>query len=478
MLKFKVWTLIVGLLCITSTAQALLLGRDIDGNSVLGSDASAVFLYDTELNITWLRDANYAGTSGYPPANTNPALSGYMGWDQAKTWASTLTVGKYGGWRLPTMVDTGLPGCDYAYSGTDCGFNVQTQFSTTVFSELAYLFFVTLGNKSSFNAGGGYQCGICLVNKGDFQNLKIDSYWFGLEYATDPTTAWAFDFRTGYQAHGNKGNAYPALAVRTGDVLKSPPTLQSQAITFTGIANQMIGAAPYLLSATASSGLPVTFSSSTNSVCTIAGNSVTSVGTGTCTIAANQVGNATYAAAAQVLQSFLVLNTPIGSNVIVSPVDITTGQQPVTITFASIGAAGLTTMNAGSTAPAVPTGLVLCTPPVNIDISTTATFTGNATVCVNPAKLGTTCAANASLWHWTANAWNQLPSPTNLPAGQICGVTNSFSPFAIFASAPTAGGNDVDTPLPPWAYAVLAIGLLGSMMFHQMPARSLGGRRI
>ncbi len=59
------------------------------------------------------------------------------------------------------------------------------------------------------------------------------------------------------------------------------------------------------LSASASSGLPVAFTSATPSACTVSGNSVTAIANGVCTVAANQAGNATYAAAAQVTQSFV-----------------------------------------------------------------------------------------------------------------------------------------------------------------------------
>jgi putative intracellular protease/amidase len=76
------------------TWETTLLGRDIYGNAVTqrdsnGLDSSAVFLYDTVLDVTWLRDANYA--------------NGTMRWDAANTWASNLTVGEDDGWRLPAL---------------------------------------------------------------------------------------------------------------------------------------------------------------------------------------------------------------------------------------------------------------------------------------------------------------------------------------------------------------------------------------
>ena len=58
--------------------------------------------------------------------------------------------------------------------------------------------------------------------------------------------------------------------------------------------------------ATASSGLTVTYSSTTTSVCTVSGTTVTMVTAGTCTIAADQAGNANYNAATQVTQSVVI----------------------------------------------------------------------------------------------------------------------------------------------------------------------------
>jgi glycine cleavage system H lipoate-binding protein len=81
----------------------------------------------------------------------------------------------------------------------------------------------------------------------------------------------------------------------------------TQAITFGALSNRTIGAPPFLVTATSSSGLDVSFSSLTTPVCTVSGSLVTMVAVGTCTIAADQAGNANVAAAPQVTQSFQVL---------------------------------------------------------------------------------------------------------------------------------------------------------------------------
>ena len=80
----------------------------------------------------------------------------------------------------------------------------------------------------------------------------------------------------------------------------------SQTITFAALASKTMGDASFNLTASASSGLTVVYASSTNSVCTIAGISVTLVSPGTCTITASQTGNGNYEAATAVAQSFTV----------------------------------------------------------------------------------------------------------------------------------------------------------------------------
>ena len=79
-----------------------------------------------------------------------------------------------------------------------------------------------------------------------------------------------------------------------------------QTITFNALAGKTFGAAPFPVSATASSGLPVSFASLTSPVCTVSVATVTVVAAGTCTVQASQPGNATYAAAPNVSQSFAV----------------------------------------------------------------------------------------------------------------------------------------------------------------------------
>ncbi len=80
----------------------------------------------------------------------------------------------------------------------------------------------------------------------------------------------------------------------------------SQTITFAALPNKLLTDVPFALTATASSGLTVTYSSSNTAVATVSGNTVTIVGLGSTVITASQAGNANYAAATSVNQTQVI----------------------------------------------------------------------------------------------------------------------------------------------------------------------------
>ena len=207
------------LIFVFASADAALISR---------TGAGGAAYYDDVLDITWLADANYAQTSGYD-------ADGKMTWDESQTWIGTLNTANYLGvnnWRLPTVTDTGASGCDFAYAGTDCGWNVQTgTAATTVYSEMASLYYDTLGNLSWYDtSGSGPQAGNGLSNTGPFSNLRSREYWSGTEYAPNTSRAWFFGFDLGPQADGNKkeneffgwDNELYAWAVGSGDIAAVP----------------------------------------------------------------------------------------------------------------------------------------------------------------------------------------------------------------------------------------------------------------
>ena len=80
----------------------------------------------------------------------------------------------------------------------------------------------------------------------------------------------------------------------------------SQTITFAEPASQSLTTGSLDLSASASSSLSVSYASSTTSVCTVSGSTVSFVAAGTCSITASQSGDSTYAAATSVTRSFTI----------------------------------------------------------------------------------------------------------------------------------------------------------------------------
>jgi len=83
----------------------------------------------------------------------------------------------------------------------------------------------------------------------------------------------------------------------------SGATTSPQTISFAAIPSKTVGDS-FTLGATASSSLPVSYSSSNPSVATVAENVVTIVGSGSVTITASQGGNSSYSPATQVSQGF------------------------------------------------------------------------------------------------------------------------------------------------------------------------------
>jgi uncharacterized protein YjdB len=88
-------------------------------------------------------------------------------------------------------------------------------------------------------------------------------------------------------------------------------TQTQQTITFNALPVKTYGDENFTLSASASSGLPVTYSSSNTNVATVSGNTITIIGVGEASITASQAGNAEYAPAAPVTQILTVGKAPL-----------------------------------------------------------------------------------------------------------------------------------------------------------------------
>ena len=126
----------------------------------------------------------------------------------------------------------------------------------------------------------------------------------------------ALNFPASLIIDGNQqGNANYSAAKQGVLTISVLGALPLQTITWANPGTQVSGSS-LTLNATASSGFPVTYASSTSTVCTVSGSTVTfgkGTSVGTCTITATQPGdNLTYAAAVPLTQTFAV--NPAGQN--------------------------------------------------------------------------------------------------------------------------------------------------------------------
>lgn len=134
----------------------------------------------------------------------------------------------------------------------------------------------------------------------------------------------------GNAAAGRVGGGIDQQQQDAPAAVATPPALASQGITFPALSDRLTTDAPFDVTATASSALPVTLTA--NGVCTLAGVTVTITGSGTCTVTATQSGDATWAAATPVERSFTV-TTPIPSLAITEAPRPLTSATSATIEF-------------------------------------------------------------------------------------------------------------------------------------------------
>ena len=113
----------------------------------------------------------------------------------------------------------------------------------------------------------------------------------------------------------------------------APTNLNNQTITFNPLSDKLVSDPPFAISATTSSGLPVSFASLSPTICTVSGNTVTLITTGTCTIQAGQAGNGNFNPAPPVAQSFAVKSSQKSDQMITfgKPVDKVLGDAPFTL---------------------------------------------------------------------------------------------------------------------------------------------------
>jgi endonuclease/exonuclease/phosphatase family metal-dependent hydrolase len=196
-----------------------------------------------------------------------------------------------------------------------------------------------------------------------------------------------------------------------------------QTISFGGLSNKTYGDIPFSVSASASSGLPVSFSILSGPA-TISGNTVTITGAGTVTVRAAQEGNMDYNAAPPVDQPFTVnkANQTISFGALTAK---TYGDSPFNVS--------------ASASSGLPVSFSIYLGPATID-GNTVTLTGAGTVAVRAAQDGNTNynAATPVYRSFTVNKAGSTTAVTSSPNPSCAGASVALTATVTGVSP---GGN-------------------------------------
>ena len=163
---------------------------------------------------------------------------------------------------------------------------------------------VTLGNLTPTYDGTAKSVSVVTVPTGLTVNVTYDGS------ASAPTNAGSYTV-IGLVADAN----YAGGATNTLVIAQAPQT-----ITFGALPYVVFGDLPFTLTATATSGLPVSFSSDTPAVASVSGSTVTVGAAGSATLTASQAGNANYLAATNASQLLVVNPFQMGLSIQRGPV--------------------------------------------------------------------------------------------------------------------------------------------------------------
>jgi hypothetical protein len=175
--------------------------------SALLVNRGANLVYDTVLDITWVRDASLCASLNNCVNRDDSTVSGGMTWDDANTWAANLVYEGFSDWRLPySSVVAGAGPITSIYLCTGAGDEVACRNN-----EMGYMFYYNLdGTTGSPKTGNQTALG------GEMLTNIQDFHWSGTAF--DSLTAYMFNFTSGLQGTVIKDLPLAAWAVRPGDV--------------------------------------------------------------------------------------------------------------------------------------------------------------------------------------------------------------------------------------------------------------------
>ena len=347
---------------------------DSSGNAYIAGDTDS-----TDFPATF--DALQSTTTGafntfVAQINTTASALGYAtylggsGFETAYGIALDSSVAPDSSGRLPAWVAGYTVSTDFPVTTSAAQANLAGGWDALVMKVVGCTYSLASSSSSPLSAGGPGTVGLTASLSGCPWTTSSNATWLTATASGLGTTT------VNYSVAVNTGVARLGVLTIAGmPFTVNQAGAQPQTITFGALSNVNFGTAPFMISATASSTLTVTFVSTALSVCTISGSTVTILAPGTCSITASQAGNTSYLAATPVSQSFTV------------------NQEPQTITFGALGnvtfgAAPFTlSATASSTLPVAftSTTLPVCTTSGSNGSTVTVLAGGSCSITANQA---------------------------------------------------------------------------------------------
>jgi trimeric autotransporter adhesin len=131
-----------------------------------------------------------------------------------------------------------------------------------------------------------------------------------------------------------------------------------------------------------------------------------------------------------------MVNTMAGQQVEVQPVNRTGNTTPVQIVFNAVQNPGVTSLTISRSGPALPSGFRSGSPPLYYEISSTAAYNGQISICIDYSGTEYRKEQELRLYHYENGTWVDCTSDLNTTTNRICGMTQSLSPFAILQPEP------------------------------------------
>lgn len=233
------------------------------------------------------------------------------------------------------------------------------------------------------------------------------------------------------------------------------------------------------VSATASSGLAVSYSSITPAVCSVDSNTglVTDIAQGTCTIAADQSGNTTYAPAPQATQNLAVIFNPVQTISFAAPPALSFGGTALVSATASSGlAVSYSSLTPLVCSVATGTGLVTDSTAgsciiaanqagdINYNPAPQMTQTLTVTVPAVPTAPGAPTGVTATLGN-LANTVTVNIGATDSGGSPITGYTVSSTPAGLTATGLASSFTlSCPTTCSGYAFSVVASNAIGNSL--------------